>query len=180
MAAHRVFVSSRAAVVDLWGQDGLQQVRLYLPAEAHGLVDSAIVSEAWLPERLALDWFDAVWRGPARQDETAFVRWVQRTIDSGFGRVRRLLIKMVTPATLCSRSAELWHDEHSHGQLTAEPIGQDVFIRLREHPYVAHVRARVMVAEAMRYAASLTRVKSVTGSHRVVDGAVLEVKLTWS
>lgn len=180
MAAHRVFVSARAAVVELWGQDGLRRVREHLPREAHGLVDSAIVSDAWLPERLVVQWFEAVWRGPAQQNEEAFAGWVRKTIDSGFGRVRRLLIKLATPPTLCERTAELWSDEHTHGVLTAQPDGHDVYVRLSEHPYVLHARARVMIAEAMRYAASLTRVKSVVGSHRVIDNETFELKLTWT
>ena len=123
-------------------------------------------------------WQEAVWNGPAQLDEAAFRGWIARTVDAGFGRVRRLLVNLVTPATLCTRAVELWHEEHSHGQITAEPRGQQVLIRLRQHPYVEKPISRMTLAEGLRHAASLTRAKAVEETHRL-DGDALEVKLTW-
>lgn len=179
-AAQRVFVASRAAAVDLYGDDGLRQIAAGLPADVRAaLIDSAIITDAWLPERFVMAWQEAVFAGPARGSEDAFRRYVHKVVDAGFGRVRRLLVNLVTPATLCTRAAELWLDEHTHGDISAEPSGHVVVIRLRNHPYVTRPIARLVMAESLRHAASLTRVKRVDEVHRL-DGDTLEVRLTWS
>jgi hypothetical protein len=179
-AAQRVFVASRAAAVELFGDGGLREIADRLPPDVRGaLIDSAIISEAWLPERFVMAWQEAVFEGPARNSDDAFRRYVHKVVDSGFGRVRRLLVNLVTPATLCTRAAELWHDEHTHGEISAAPTGHVVIIKLRNHPYVTRPIARLVMAESLRHAASLTRVKRVEQLHRV-DGDALEVRLTWS
>jgi hypothetical protein len=178
-AAQRVFVASRAAALALYGDAGLREIAARLPVEARWLAESAIITDAWLPERFVMAWQEAVWGGPARTDLDAFCVYIHRVVDAGFGRVRRLLVNMVTPATLCKRAAELWHDEHTHGEISAEPDGQLVVIRLREHPYVKRPIACLVMAESLRRAASLTRVRHVEQTHRVLDDA-LEVRLTWT
>ena len=178
-AAQRVFVASRAAAVELWGDDGLRDIATRLPDEIRqALVDSAIIADRWLPERYVIAWQEAVWLGPSREDETSFRRYIDRVVDAGFGRVRRLLVNLVTPATLCTRAAELWGDEHTHGEISAKPDGNLVVIRLRAHPYVGRATSRLVMAESLRHAASLTRAKHVEERHRL-DGDALEVMLTW-
>jgi hypothetical protein len=180
LAAQRVFVASRAAAVDLYGDGGLREIAERLPPAARGaLVDSAILTEPWLPERFVIAWQEAVYGGPAHTSDDEFRRYIDKVVDAGFGRVRRLLVNLVTPATLCTRAAELWHDEHTHGEISAAPTGNLVVIRLRNHPYVTRPIARQVMAESLRYAASLTRAKHVVQAHRV-DGDALEVRLTWS
>ena len=178
-AASRVFVASRAAAVARFGNEGLKDISARLPDEARMLADTALIAEKWLPERWIIAWQEAVWNGPARKDDGAFRSYVRAVTDHGFGRVRRLLVNLVTPATVCTRAAELWQDEHTHGSLTAEPVGNVVTIRLRAHPYVGRPVSRLVMAESLRYAASLTRAKDVREAHRL-DGDTLEVKLTWS
>jgi hypothetical protein len=179
-AGARVFVASRAAAVELYGDIGLQVIGERLPPDIRGpLIDSAIITEPWLPERFVMAWQEAVFEGPAQGSDAEFRRYIDKVVDAGFGRVRRLLVNLVTPATLCTRAAELWHDEHTHGDITAEPTGHLVVIRLRNHPYVTRPVARLVMAESLRHAASLTRVKRVDENHRV-DGDALEVRLTWS
>jgi hypothetical protein len=173
-----VFVASRLAASELYGADGLRAISERLPADARRLVDSALLDEPWLPERFVMAWQEAVWAGPAKLDDANFRFFIQRVIDLGFGRVRRLLVNLVTPATLCTRAAELWHEEHTHGTIAAEPRGQEVLIRLCEHPYTERPISRMVLAEGFRYAASLTRAKSVTEVHRM-DGDTLEVRLNW-
>ncbi len=175
-----MFVASRAAAVELYGDGGLGDIAARLPPEVRrAVVDSAIVVDRWLPERFVIAWQEAVWEGPARKSDAEFRRYVDRVVDSGFGRVRRLLVNLVTPATLCTRAAELWHDEHTHGEISARPDGNVVVIRLRDHPYVTRPVSRLVMAESLRHAASLTRARSVGEAHRL-DGDALEVKLTWS
>jgi hypothetical protein len=179
-AGQRVFVASRAAAVELYGDGGLREIAERLPPDVRGaLVDSALITEPWLPERFVMAWQEAVFEGPARGSDDDFRRYVARVVDSGFGRVRRLLVNLVTPATLCTRAAELWQDEHTHGEISATPTGHVVLIKLRHHPYVTRPIARLVMAESLRYAASLTRVKRVDQLHRI-DGDALEVRLTWS
>jgi hypothetical protein len=179
-AAQRVFVASRAAAVELYGDAGLQVIGERLPPDVRGaLIGSAIITEPWLPERFVMAWQEAVFEGPAQSSDDEFRRYVEKVVDAGFGRVRRLLVNLVTPATLCTRAAELWHDEHTHGEITAVPTGQVVVIRLRHHPYVTRPIARLVMAESLRYAASLTRAKRVAEAHHM-EGDALEVRLTWS
>ena len=117
-AGQRVFVASRAAAVELYGDGGLREIADRLPPDVRGaLIDSAIITEPWLPERFVMAWQEAVYGGPAKTSEDEFRRYVHKVVDSGFGRVRRLLVNLVTPATLCTRAAELWHDEHTHGEI---------------------------------------------------------------
>jgi hypothetical protein len=179
-AAQRVFVASRAAAVQLYGDEGLRAVGEHLPADVRAaLVDSPLITESWLPERFVMAWQEAVFAGPVRGSDDEFRHYIAKVVDSGFGRVRRLLVQLVTPATLCTRAAELWHDEHTHGEISADPTGHVVVIKLRNHPYVTRPIARLVMAESLRYAASLTRVKRVEQLHRL-DGDALEVRLTWS
>jgi hypothetical protein len=126
-----------------------------------------------------MEWQEAVFGGPAHASDEEFRRYIHKVVDAGFGRVRRLLVNLVTPATLCVRAAELWHDEHTHGEISAAPSGHVVVIKLRNHPYVTRPIARLVMAESLRHAASLTRAKRVEQLHRV-DGDALEVRLTWS
>jgi hypothetical protein len=175
-----VFVASRTAAVELYGETGLREIAERLPPDVRAAIaDTAIIVERWLPERYVMAWQEAVWEGPARTNEDAFRRYIMRVVDGGFGRVRRLLLNLVTPATLCTRAAELWGDEHTHGEISAHPEGNVVIIRLRAHPYVVRPIARMVLAESLRYAASLTRANRVEQVHRV-DGDALEVRLTWS
>jgi len=53
-AGQRVFVASRAAAVELYGDGGLREIAARLPGGARAaIVDSAIIAEPWLPERYA-------------------------------------------------------------------------------------------------------------------------------
>ena len=179
-AAQRIFVASRAAVVGLYGDGGLREIAERLPPDVRGaLIESNLITDKWLPERYIMAWQDAVWNGPTRARTDEFRRYVQRVVDHGFGRVRRMLLNLVTPATLCTRAAELWHDEHTHGEISARPEHNVVIVKLRNHPYVGRPVARLVMAESLQYAATLTRAKKVEQVHRV-ENETLEVRLTWS
>jgi hypothetical protein len=178
-AVSRIFTASRAAALDLYGPEGLRLISERLPPEARALADSPIVAEPWLPERYVLAWQEAVWEGPAHRDEAALRLYAKRNVEFGFGRVRRILVNLVTPATLCVRAAELWRDEHTHGEISAQPDGHTVRIELRDHPYVTRPVARLVMAESLRAAAALTRVRVVTETHQLVDDT-LRVDLRWS
>src|SRR5436309_12398325 len=98
-AAQRVFVASRAAAVELYGDEGLREIGEHLPPDVRGaLIDSALITEAWLPEGFVMAWQKAVFEGPVRSSDDELHRYIDKVVDHGFGRVRRLLVNLVTPA----------------------------------------------------------------------------------
>jgi hypothetical protein len=180
MAKHSVFVASRQAAVDLWGQAGLDAIGALLPDDARrDTVESALVAVEWLPERYVLAWHEAVWRGPARTNEAELHRFLHRAIDSQFGRVRRVLLRLIKPTMVAERAAEFWRYEHTHGTMTATQEESGVRVTLRDHPFVGAPLSRMVLAESLRYAMTLTRVREVTGTHHVDRDGALQVRLRW-
>ena len=50
-----MFVASRAAAVALFGDDGLREIAARLSPDVRGtLIDSALITEPWLPERFVM------------------------------------------------------------------------------------------------------------------------------
>jgi len=181
MARHSVFVASRAAVLELFGADGLKQISELVPVEIkRAIVDSPLIAGDWLPERWVIAWQEAVWRGPAGESKDRFDEFCRRTVHQGFGRVRKVLLSLVTPAQMFPRSAELWRHEHTTGELTVrvDAGAKTALLRLTDHPYANHALAARVLAESLRYAASLARTAGVDESHSLRGGA-LEVRLDW-
>jgi hypothetical protein len=86
-------VAMRAAAVHLWGETGLREIGQLLPDDARrDTVEAHIIGGSWVPERYAVAWYEAVWRGPAREQHASFVRFVETILDLGFGRVRRIML----------------------------------------------------------------------------------------
>jgi len=179
-AHQQILVAKRAAALALWGETGLARIAAKLPEETRReTIDAPIIAETWIPERWILDWHEAVFRGPAKGDEAALRRFAAEVVQQGFGRVRRVLVKLATPATMASRAAELWRDEHTHGELIARVDKHTAELTLRDHPYVAAPYAGVVMAESMRHAGSLSaRAADVTAQHRR-DGDGLVISLAW-
>ena len=113
------FIASKRAVLDLWGDEGLRIVTALLPNDARRATAEAVVitADQWLPERYGQAWFDAVWNGPAKRAIPEFRRFIDKRIDNGFGRVRRMLLQVATPSTLAPRVPALWRNDHTHGSL---------------------------------------------------------------
>ncbi len=176
-----VFAALRETALELWGRDGLQAIGQRLGDEVarRETVDTGIVGPTWLPERWLMEWHQAVWSGPAAANEVVFNRFIHRTVQQGFGRVRKLLLNLVTPPTLITRAAELWRDEHTHGELSARVDGKIGVLMLRDHPFAHNKLSALVLAESMRHAASLSRCKSASQTHALTP-AGLEVRLTWS
>jgi len=181
MARHSVFVASRAALVEMFGADGLKEVGRRIPDEIRkAVVDTGIVGDDWMPERWVLQWQEAVWAGPAQKRDDVFDEFCRRTVAQGFGRVRKMLLSLLTPAQMFPRAAEMWRCEHTHGSLTAEvdAAKRSALLTLSDHPYATSPLAARVLSESLRHAASLARTKGVDETH-ALKGGVLTVRLEW-
>jgi hypothetical protein len=173
----------RSAVVDLWGPEAIARVAPLLTAEAReATIDSIVLPVAWLPTEYLIDWQRVVWESLAKKDDQAFRRFVDRGIDHGFGRFRRMFLKVATVDVLIQKTQELWRHQHTHGELTAtrRKDGENATtVVLHSHPFVEHPISRRTLAEAWRYVPTLTRVKDVRETHALEDGALV-CHLTWA
>ena len=101
-------------------------------------------------------------------------------MDHGFGRVRKFLLGMATPATVGRKAGELWRHDHTHGEIVTRSMSDRSFeLRLIDHPYLETPLARSSIAEILRYAMSLANAKDVQGRHRLEDERTLVVHIDW-
>jgi hypothetical protein len=174
--------SLAAAVRDLWGDDGARALAAELPEETAAATTGAeLVPIRWYPTRYLLDWNAAMMEGPARRDEEAFRRCVDRSMDLGFGRVRRAFLALATPTLLGKRAAQLWRHEHTHGSLAIVTEGlapNTARVTLADHPFVTTAYSRVAIAEVMRHLLSLSRAHDVRETH-AAHGDALVITLRW-
>jgi hypothetical protein len=174
--------SVAAGVLDVWGADGLRDVTSHLPDETRAATTGPMFTTlSWYPTRYVLDWDVAKMAGPARGDEDAFRRSVARSIDLGFGRIRRAFLSFATPVMLAERAAQLWRHDHTHGDLSIDASARrDGHSRvvLTGHPFTETPLARMAFAEVIRHILSLSRARNVRESH-ALTGEALVVDLTW-
>jgi hypothetical protein len=164
----------------MWGQAGYASIRDALPDDVRDRTASMRPLPDWLPLDDLIAWHAAVYNGPARRSEAIFTEHIHRTVDQGFGKVKRLLLGMATPATLAPRVVQLWGDEYSTGYLEASALEtRTVTLTLHEHPYVQHALMRTVIAEVYRYVLSLTKARDVTAVH-AMRNATLVVVLRWA
>jgi hypothetical protein len=183
----RAFVihGHRSAAVDLWGEAGLEEIARQLPASTRArTVDELLLATAWTPVADVIDWYIAVWEGPAGRSEPLFSRFLARSVDFGFARVRRDLLKLGNFEQLPARMPSLWRRQHTHGELSgqmvtnAQGVAIGVVIRLRDHPLVETPLARLGIAETWRKILSVARGRPVKQTH-TMDGETLVATLTW-
>jgi hypothetical protein len=177
-----VLHAMRLAVLDVWGEAGLADVAPRISAEnRRDTMDRSASPLEWLPERYLVEWHEAVWNGPARHDDEAFCRVINRRLDFGFGRVRRALLGLVGPEGVIKRSSELWKHDHTHGTLTAsyETSKRTVTGTLSDHLFCEVPIARRALAETIRYVVQLSRgVKKARESHGLRDKALF-ISVSW-
>lgn len=176
--------SVAAGVLDVWGPEGLRDVTARLPEETRAATTGpAFTLLSWYPTRYVMDWDVAKMAGPARGDEAAFRRSVTRSIDLGFGRIRRALLSFATPVLIAERAAELWRHDHTHGLLSvdsAERSQGHARVTLTDHLFTTTPLARMAFAEVTRHVLSLSRARNVRESHDPSgDGDALVITLTW-
>ena len=177
------------AVRDVWGDDALRDIAARLPPETRrATFDEIVLALSWLPSGYISDWHEAVWNGPAKQDDALFCRFVDRSVELGFGRMQRFFLKLATPKQLVERAPEMWRRQHTHGQITVSvrghyehalpeaqgsPSADDTAappvatVTLRDHPFVNRAVSRRALAEVWRHILTLARAKDATESHRV-------------
>ena len=170
-----------AAVRDVWGEDGIQGALARLaPDVAEATMGADFVPLKWYPTRYVVAWNSAIYDGPAAGDEATFCRCVVRSIDFGFGRVRRAFLRIATPQLVAERATALWQREHTHGTLALEPDLPAGLARvtLRGHPFVESAQGRAATAEVFRYVLSLSRAKDVRVTHGM-EGDALVMGFRW-
>lgn len=181
-ARRTIFAGFRHAATDVFGSSGLHQIAELMSEEGRQrCIDAVVIHEEMLPERFVLEWYEAAWSGPAERDRERYHLFLARMMDHGFGRVRKFLLGMATPALLAEKSSGLWRHDHTHGELTYQITGErSLQLKLRDHVYVETPLARSSIAEIYRYAMSLSRHKNVTSRHFLDDERTLLVNIDWS
>lgn len=181
VARRTIFAGFRQAALELWGEDGLAACAARLSAEARAhCIEPVAIKEEMLPERYVMEWYVAAWEGPAERNRQSYNRWLQRMMDLGFGKVRKLLLSFASVEMIARQSERLWSHDHSHGTLVTEmrsPVAATT--TLSDHPYIDTPLGRASASEICRYAVSLARVGHVTCAHRVGADRSLVMELAW-
>jgi len=172
-------VAARDAAAQLWGPGCFEDIAARMaPRERDELFAERL--DAWFPERALIAACFAVWEGIADRDRERYSAWIDAMMDLSFGRIKRLFLSMATPDKLFTMAPKLWREGHTHGELVGilHGPGRGTLI-LRDHPYTETPQARATISESMRHIVSLTRAKSVSESHALVEAGALEMKIRW-
>jgi hypothetical protein len=170
----------RAAVVEIWGEDGLREVADRLPVEARvATIEKTVLPIEWVSVRHVVAWHEALWDGPVRRDEAKLAQLVSRSIDLGFGRVKSAFFAGITADRLRDRAPELWRWQHTHGVLTVDTMEAGrALISLRGHPYVDNAASRRVTAESYRAILALAGAREVRAAWGM-EASSLVVHLSW-
>jgi hypothetical protein len=177
-----VLHAMRLAVRDLWGEAGLADVAKRVSEDTRvQTVEVPVSPLAWVPERFLVEWHEATLLGPAKGDDEALCRTIDRRIDFGFGRVRKALLGLVGPEGVIRRAGELWKHDHTHGSLTVS-VGHDgksVSGTLSDHLFCQEPIARRALAETFRYIVHLSRGVKIARETHGLQGTSLFIRVTW-
>lgn len=179
MVQKKSLIGFRTACEQMWGETGARETIDALPSDVRERTGGIRPLPDWIPLGDLIAWHEAVWDGQAKRDQKVMLAHAHRTVDQGFGRVKRAVISLANAATLAPRVAALWNDEYSTGTLTAAALEpRSTTLVLSDHPYVHHELMRMIITEVFRYVLSLTRTKNVSATH-LVSGNRLLVALNW-
>jgi hypothetical protein len=181
VARRVIFAGFRAAATAVWGPEGLPAIRAQMPSEVRErTLDPIVLSSEMLPERYVMAWYEAVWTGPANRQQAPFCTFLDRMMDHGFGRVRKVLLGLVSPAQLAVKASELWRHDHDTGTMTTSTAGCVTTIMLRDHVYTTTPLSRLAISEILRYAISLARgTREPTETHALDPDGSLRTRVTW-
>jgi hypothetical protein len=141
----------RAALVDLWGRQALEEVGQRLPmATRMATIDALVLPFEWVALGHVVAWHEALWNGPLGADEERLTRLIARSIELGFGRFQSAFFTNATPERLVARAQELWRYQHTHGEVSVALDERSAAVTLRDHPYVGHPASRRVTAESYR------------------------------
>jgi hypothetical protein len=178
-ARRTILASFRSAALDLWGPDGLRRIGEAMPeASRRATVEPVVLADEWIPEEHVMAWYEAAWTLSERND-AEYCRFLDRMMDVGFGRVRKLLLNLASVATVATKAPELWRHDHTSGVLRSEYREGEVTLCLRDHIYTTTPLARRSIAEIYRYVVSLTGRKHVTATHSLEPDGELRVRLRY-
>ena len=170
-----------AAIAELWGAQGVAEVRHRLGAAARrAILDEIVLPVGWYPEEHFESLCEAVWSSLARHDVPVFETFIRRSIDHVWGRVHRMLMSLATPHLLARRAPALWRHDHTHGELAVELRERDGTVRVRGYPYAPSSIMPRGQAESLRYILSHARVRDVRASHLVDVRGEFVVTLGWT
>ena len=177
-----VLMAFRHAAIASWGEDGLRELGALLSEPTRReTVDIAAGNLDWMPETYVFEWYNAVWHGPCRTRRELFLKFLNRMIDAGFGRVRKTMIALASPATVLKKAPALWQHDHSHGTLNLIALEPDsAKVSLTAHPYTETSLARLATAEIYRYCLALCRVRDVVEVHYREPNGTFVVCLRWT
>jgi hypothetical protein len=180
-ARRTIFSAFRAAALELWSEDGLRQVASHMSKEcADETVDTVVIVKEWLPEDYVMQWYGAAWEGPAHRDRQAFLTFIDRMMDHGFGRVRKFLISFASVQMAITKVPELWRHDHTHGSVSARLISDREYVAtLVDHVYITTPISRLAITEIYRHATSMFRgIEEPVASHSFEPNR-LDMRVSW-
>jgi hypothetical protein len=177
-----VMMAFREAALKCFGEQGLASLGAHLSeAVRRETVDVAASSLNWIPESYVLEWYQALWLGPCNRRRDLFLKFLDRMIEAGFGRIRKTLVALATPAMILNKAPSLWEHDHSHGELRLVALEDgSARVSLTAHPYIETSLSRLATAEIYRYCLSLCRVRDVVEVHYREPSGALVVCLRWT
>jgi hypothetical protein len=176
-----ILMAFRDAANRLWGETGTREIGSRLSPKVRAeTIELAAVNLVWVPEAYVLEWYQAVWDGPCEARSEAFRIFLDRMLDSGFGRVRKAFLGLAKPPMILGRAPSLWRHDHTHGALTVEGLKPgSARVRLADHPYTETPLGCLAIAEIYRYCIALCRVDDATEIHYREPNGALVVRLRW-
>ena len=175
-----IFVGFKHAVHGVWGEHGVASVAAALSPEVRSqTLERVVLNTEWLPESYVLAWYEALWSGPCEQRRERLALALDRMLDFGFGRVRRVFLSMAKPSTIFEQAPSLWRYDHTHGTLSVAAGETMARLCLRGHPYTENSLSCMAIAEIYRYCVALSRARNVTSTHYRDEDGALVVRLRW-
>lgn len=164
------------ATRELYGDAAVAEIVAALPDGARG----AIEEDAWIPIEHIIRFCELAWDGPLAHDRVELARWVDRMMDHGFGRVRKLLLAIATPAGVLRRASDLWREEFTDGRLVAYTTSPTTAaVSLYDHVFIDTELMRNVIAESFRYALRLSGATDAREEHTIDSNGALLVQITW-
>ena len=171
----------RDAARALYGEAGMRAIAARLPEPTRReTMDQIVLPVSWYPVRFTLHWQDAIWDGPAARSDERFFQFVQRSIEQGFGRMRRFFLRLASVERMTARAPEMWRYQHTHGTLTSLVRGSTAQITLRDHPFVKDGLSRKATAEAWKHIVALSGRKGARSTFGVEGPDTLVVRISWN
>jgi hypothetical protein len=171
--------AAREAALWAWGPAGVEEIASHMPERERAEIFAEVLPP-WVPERAIIAMGFGMWNGPAKRSRQDYFRFLHRTTDMSFGRVRKALLGVLaSPEKVISMADELWKSDHTHGSWETRVAPNRARMVLTGHPYVDTPHGRTSLGEQIRYIVQLTRARDVTASHGLLKPGAMEITLRW-